>query len=313
MIEDFVSKRYPSLGTALFIEELRACQSLFMDQSHPDYPNALLSINQPPDVLFIKGNDKLLKTPMRVAIVGSRHPSAYGKKVAYDIAAYLAKQGVLIVSGLAMGIDTMAHLGALDAGGKTLGVLANGVNEAYPKSNQNLYERILQTGVIISEKPFKEKAQRYDFPLRNRLISGMSQVVIIIEAEIKSGSLITAKHALNQGKTIFAVPGNIYASLSKGTNQLIYEGAVPLIRFEDVLLTLGMTALQSERTYPDMKAFTKQEEDVFKVIYEEKMITMTLLVKKTGLESVALNPILSKLMMEDLCDWVSLTEIASNY
>lgn len=171
-----------------------------------------------------------------VAIVGSRKPTAYSKEVTYRLAHKLAQRGVVIVSGLALGVDAIAHKAALDAGGITIAVLANGLDSIYPATNQSLAEQIIKQGsAIISEYPAGTEARGHQFLARNRIVSGLSDAVIITEAAGRSGTLNTAAHALDQGKDIYAVPGNITSPLSAGCNALIKQGATPLTSIDDVV------------------------------------------------------------------------------
>ena len=192
------------------------------------YPGVLNNIENKPAFLYIRGSLENLYSD-NVAIVGSRNASEYGKNVARKISKELADKNINIVSGLALGIDKYAHLGALDSRlGKTIAVLGTGVSdyEVYPFQNKKIFERILENdGTIISELRLGTKPEKYNFPLRNRIISGISKKVIVVEATQNSGSLITANYALDQGKDIYAVPGNITSKNSVGTNKLIEEGA----------------------------------------------------------------------------------------
>ena len=178
--------------------------------------------------------------PKTVAIVGSRHNTRYGQEIAHQLAYELAKKGVIIVSGLAFGIDSVAHRGCLDAGGITVAVLGTPINQIYPRSHTKLATEIIeQGGTILSEYPPDAKiTPTYTFLYRNRLISGLSDIVVIVEAAEKSGSLNTATHALDQGKTVFAVPGNITSPYSQGCNKLIKQGAIPYTDPDDILREL---------------------------------------------------------------------------
>lgn len=194
------------------------------------------------ETLYYLGN---LPTERRtsVAIVGSRKPTAYGKEVTYRLAYELAQRGVVIISGLALGVDAIAHKAALDAGGTTIAVLANGLDRIYPATNQSLAEQIIkQSGAIISEYPEGTEARGYQFLARNRIVSGLSDAIIITEAAGRSGTLNTAAHALDQGKDIYAVPGNITSPLSAGCNGLIQQGATPVTSIDDIVETLSPAA-----------------------------------------------------------------------
>lgn len=192
----------------------------------PDYPQQLMQIADPPPILFVRGNPQVLTQP-QVAMVGSRKPSQAGAKIAYQFAQVLSDNGFWITSGLAYGIDSEAHKGALHAGlGRTIAVLGTGINLCYPAAHQQLYQQIIQTGgAIISEFTPNYPAKDYHFPRRNRIVSGLSLATLVVEAALKSGSLITARSALEQNRQVFAIPGHIYNEQSKGCHQLIREGA----------------------------------------------------------------------------------------
>lgn len=203
-----------------------------------EYPEQLREIYDAPLKLYILGNKEILKKP-GIAIVGSRKATEYGKKVALQFSKDLSKSGINIISGLALGIDTCAHLGTLypDNIGKTIAVLGSGLDEIYPKQNIELAKQIINCGgCIISEYPLGTKPEKLHFPQRNRIISGLSKGILIIEASEKSGSLITADFALEQGREVFAVPGNISSPTSVGTNNLIKQGAKLVTSYEDILV-----------------------------------------------------------------------------
>jgi DNA processing protein len=174
-----------------------------------------------------------------IGIVGSRVCTNYGQQIAAKLAADLSSRGLTIVSGLARGIDSRAHLGAINSGGRTIGVLGCGLDVIYPPEHEELYERVVESGALISEFFFGQKPDKYNFPSRNRIISGMSLGVIVVEAGRSSGALLTAKHALDQNREVFAVPGNINSAASAGTNDLLKQGATPVTTVADVLLALG--------------------------------------------------------------------------
>ena len=199
-----------------------------------DYPSILKQISDPPIVLYIRGQyleiDKLA-----LAVVGSRKSSEYGLKMAQAISLNLAKEGITIVSGLARGIDTRAHQGTLLAKGRTLAVLGSGLLKIYPSENELLYNEIVKNGAVISEFPLNCPPYRYNFPRRNRIISGLSLGVVVVEAREKSGSLITANMALEQGRDVFAIPHGVGFFSSLGTNKLIKQGAVLVQNAEDII------------------------------------------------------------------------------
>lgn len=206
-------------------------------QNSPDYPALLAEIAQPPETLYIRGSLKPLKAPC-LAVVGTRTPSAYGKQVTPSLAASLARAGITIVSGLAIGIDTLAHEAALETGGKTVAVLGSGVDEmsVYPPENRTLARRIVESGgAVISEFPEGTEPKPFHFPQRNRIIAGMSQGVLVIEAREKSGALITANFALEENRDVFAVPGPITVPTSAGPNRLIAAGAQAVLDADAIL------------------------------------------------------------------------------
>lgn len=200
------------------------------------YPNRLKNIIDYPLVLYAKGNTRLLNEKNTIAIIGARNNSEYGKNTTLKFSYQLARKDYCIVSGLAKGIDSYAHKGALIAKGKTIAVLGSGINYIYPKENEKLYKEIIEKeGLIISEYPLYTKPIPEYFPKRNRIISGLSDKILITEASKKSGSIITANIALEQGKDIYVIPGNITSYKSEGTNNLIKEGAFLASSLEDIL------------------------------------------------------------------------------
>ena len=199
------------------------------------YPEKLMHIYARPQTLYVIGDETILNK-RGIAMIGCRNCSTYGRKTAYDFAYKLAQKGLNIISGLARGIDTYSHLGAVKAKGKTITVLGSGLDRIYPPENRKLYEAIIQTGgAIISEYPLGTPPDKLHFPARNRIISGLSDGVLVVEARQKSGTFITVEHALDQGKDIYAVPGDITRSNSYGTNDLIKQGAIPVTCVEDIL------------------------------------------------------------------------------
>ena len=199
-----------------------------------DYPLLLHHIPDPPPVLYTLGNQSLLLRPS-AALVGSRDHSSYGAVACRSLAAAVAEAGVVVVSGMARGLDALAHTAALDAGGTTIGVLGNGLGVIYPAANRGLYERVGREGLLVTEFPPGERPSVGSFPRRNRLISGISRVTVVIEARVGSGALITAGAALDQGREVMAVPGNITSEVSAGSNRLIRDGAAPVLEPADIL------------------------------------------------------------------------------
>ena len=204
------------------------------------YPSRLKEIDQPPPVLYIRG-EYLQEDLFAVALVGTRRVTAYGRQITEEIAAFLAANGITVISGLARGVDAVAHSAALKAGGRTLAILGSGVDRIYPPEHRALAEQIMERGAIISDYALGTPPDASNFPPRNRIISGLSLAVVVIEAGETSGALITAEFAAEQGREIFAVPGSILAPQSKGTNKLIQQGAQPLLSVNDLMQALNLT------------------------------------------------------------------------
>ncbi len=210
------------------------------------YLKGIETIANPPKKLYLRGELPPDRIPS-VAIVGTRRPTSYGKEVTYKLASDLASRGIVIVSGLALGVDGIAHRASLDAGGITIAVLANGLDSIYPSTHVSLSRDILSKGgALISEYPPDTSARDFQFLERNRIVSGLADAVIITEAASRSGTLSTAAHALNQGKDIFVVPGNITSPLSAGCNALIKQGAQPLTCIDDALSVVIPEGLASQ-------------------------------------------------------------------
>lgn len=257
-------------------EEARAKEIKIVTILDDDYPKSLSYIEDPPSVLYIKGDLKL-KNPL--AFVGARKHTSYGENVVNRLIDGLKGYDFTIVSGMAYGIDSLAHKRALYNNLNTVAVLGSGVDVVYPKRNRNLYDEIINShGAVISEFPMGLHANTYTFPMRNRIISGLSDAVVVVEAKDKSGSLITARLAAEQGREILSVPGNINSTYSVGTNKLIRDGAIPLIEVQDIL-----------DLYPDMKSNSNLDFDID--LDAEELVVFNLL--KDGLGSA--NDISAKL------------------
>jgi len=235
------------------------------------YPRSLAGIFDPPPGLFIRGT--LRETDPGVALVGSRHATPYGRKMARQLGHDLARAGVTVVSGMARGIDTAAHQGALQAGGYTIAVLGCGVDVVYPRENKKVMQDIAATGAVISEFPPGSAPDAWHFPVRNRIISGLSRCVAVIEAAERSGALITADVALEQGRDVLAVPGNVSSRLSKGTNGLIKQGAKLVEDASDILEELGLYTLFPVKDNMEEQnvKLSATEEKIFNIIYSEPM------------------------------------------
>jgi len=218
-------------------ERLVQAGATFITGRDEGYPKLLKEIHDPPIGLYRKGG-YLFEQPC-IAVVGSRRTTLYGQSIAKKLGAQLAQLGFCVVSGLARGIDTAAHEGALSVGGKTVAVLGCGIDIVYPPENLDLYRRIAETGAVLSEFPFGRKADRQSFPMRNRVVSGICEGVVVVESDVQGGAMITARFAGEQGRLIFAVPGRIDQATSYGCHQLIRDGATLLTSVDDILSELN--------------------------------------------------------------------------
>ena len=231
------------------------------------YPPHLKQIDTPPLVLYIKG-ELVPEDALSISFVGSRNAKDYGRKVSYRLSYQLAQRGLTVVSGLARGIDTAAHRGAFEAGGRTIAVMGNGLSLIYPATNKDLAEKITESGALISEFPMGAKPKPRNFPRRNRIISGLTLGTVVVEASNRSGALITARLAGEQGREVFAVPGEIFSELSTGTHKLINNGAKLINTVDDLLNELPpyvLSQVQSEVSpVPDMETEPTQEASVEK-------------------------------------------------
>ncbi len=256
----------------------------FLDEA---YPVELREISDSPVILYTKGNASLLDGgKKRTAIVGTRIPTEYGTRAVKDISRVVLSYNQVIVSGMAMGIDTLAHQVAIQEGKETIAVLGCGINEIYPKINEKLYRQIEKTGLLISEYPMNSKPNPRYFPERNRIISGISERCIVVEASAKSGSLITASYAADQNRTVYAVPGTIYAKQSQGCNELIATGAIPIVnvlQFEENLRwECGCEKIKKESENKKM-VMIDWAEPILQVIQKNQASTLEDILEQTAL------------------------------
>ncbi len=247
-------KAQRTLDLDVELERVERAGVQLLTREHPGYPAALAQIPSAPPLLYVRGRlDDV--DGWSVAVVGTRSPTSYGKEAARRIAGQLAGAGVTVVSGLAIGIDTVAHRAALDAGGRTVAVLASGLDQVYPERNRALAEQIVASGALVSEFPLGTRPIPQLFPVRNRLISGLALGTLVVEAGAQSGALITVRYALEQGRDVFAIPGPIFSPKSDGPNQLIRDGAGLVMQAQDILeaLNLSAAAVQQEvqAAFPD--------------------------------------------------------------
>ena len=226
---------------------MQMTKSQILVANRPDFPRLLLEISDCPPVLFMRGTWQG-DDAHGLGIVGSRNATPYGLNVAERLSRELAENGVTVISGGALGIDAAAHSGALDAGGRTIAILGCGIDINYPRQNEEIFERIINSGAVISEYALGSSPESFRFPQRNRIISGLSLGTLVVEAPRQSGSLITARYAAEQGRTVLTVPANIDRPNSLGSNDLLKDGAIPVTETEDILLALRLVAVPARKT-----------------------------------------------------------------
>jgi DNA processing protein len=259
------------------------------------YPSLLAELHDPPSRLYLRGGSaELLRRPA-VAIVGARSCSPYGAQVARELARDLAAAGVVVVSGLARGIDGEAHRGALAAGGVTVAVLGCGIDRDYPRSHTELARRIAEDGLIVSEYPPGVEPAPWRFPARNRIVAGLSLATVVVEARERSGALITADFALELGRDVFAVPGEITSALSAGANDLLRQGAAPLLSPDDVLGAIGL-----QRAPPAAVASLSPAAETVRATLRDGARAADELARAVGLESAELATALVELELAGL-------------
>jgi DNA processing protein len=279
----------------------------FVTQRDAYYPRLLREIDSAPIGLYRKGTYDFSQPS--VAIVGSRRTTLYGQSVAKKLGADLARLGFCVVSGLARGIDTAAHEGALSVGGKTVAVLGNGIDIIYPAENLNLYRQIAETGAVVSEFPFTRRADKQSFAMRNRIVAGMCDAVVVVESDVAGGSMITARFAGEQGRLIFAVPGRIDQATSAGCHQLIRDGATLLTGVDDILSELNYLDGLRPAAIPEKTAggtvlaasnLTPEEAQVYACFAGGAMVSIDAVSAQTGLPTAQLSATLMMLELKRL-------------
>jgi len=262
--------------------------------SDPEYPQTLLQIYDPPVMLYVRGDTQVLNLPS-LSIVGTRRPTLYGTQMAQRLGRDLAARGLVIVSGLARGIDAIGHQGAMDAHGRAIGVLGTGIDVCYPKENKKLYEKVLERGAIISEFPLRTHPAPENFPIRNRIVAGMPLGAVVIEGAQYSGSLITARLAMEFGREVFGVPGNVTQPVSFAPNQLIKQGAKLVTSAEDVIEELPTpiraALLKAERPEAEQRnllaaaELAGSEKKLYELLNVERPVHIDDIVDSSGLNS----------------------------
>lgn len=283
------------------LELLERYKTKVLTVKDDSYPERLKEISFPPPLLYYRGSI-IPEDRFSISIVGSRKATYYGKMVAENLSKDLSSFGLTIVSGMARGIDTAAHRGALSANGRTLAILGCGIEQIYPPENRKLAEEIESSGAILTEFPFFTKPERQNFPRRNRIISGLSLGVVVVEADEKSGALITADFALEQGREVFAVPGNITSSLSKGTHNLIKQGAKLVNNYADILEELPLQInqkIKEEKSKINKSSLTEEEKTVLQVISQEP-VHIDQIITSSHFSASKVSEILLQLELKDL-------------
>lgn len=269
--EEEIEKIYKSLDVNLQKEldilKKRGVSLLFIEDE--EYPEELRNISKPPIFLYYIGDISILKG-RKIGVVGTRRATAYGKIACEKIVRGLVENSVITVSGLASGIDSVCHKKTLENDGKTVAVVGSGLDVIYPKENERLWREIEEKGLILSEYPLGTEPFAYNFPMRNRIIVGLSQGVVVIESKIKGGSLITAELALEEGREVFAVPGEIFSPVSEGCNNLIKNSAAKLVTsVEDILVEFGWSVKKGKKIKLNL---TEYEEKIYNILEREKSL-----------------------------------------
>ncbi len=284
-------------------KKLKEYQTKAISLKDSKYPLRLIETKSPPKELYYKGNLDVLESRLILGVVGSRKPTEYGLRSTREVVAPLVRNGVAIVSGLAYGIDVLAHKITLEFGGGTIAVMAGGIDAIYPPSHEQVALEILQKGgLILSEHPEKTPYLRQHFPARNRIIAGLSNSILVVEAQKKSGSLITAKFAFKERKKVFSVPGSIFSPESEGTNSLFKEGALPATKSEDIFCFYADKNVKAKqeiinKTEEDLD---EEEKNIFQKIPPETSISLNDLIRKSGWNSAKVIVIITQLELRGL-------------
>ncbi len=260
-----------------------------------EYPRRLKEINQAPPVLFINGSINV-EDDWAVAVVGTRRVTPYGRQVTAEISRFLAQNGVTVVSGLARGVDAIAHQTAIQAGGRTIAVLGNGVDVVYPPEHRKLASDIALQGALVSDYPLGTPPDGVNFPPRNRIISGLSLATVVVEAGEKSGALITAEFAVEQGRDVFAVPGSILTPQSEGTNRLIEQGARPLLKMAEILDALKLEQIPEKQLTRKLNPASAVEKNLLNCLSQDPMHVDEL----CGLSGLPISQVSATLTMMEL-------------
>lgn len=281
-----------------YLEQLRELKISFVTLEDEAYPGTLKQIEKPPFVLFCKGDTTLLNNNRRVAVVGTRMVTEYGREVTRQFTTSLAHSGITVVSGLALGVDAIAHTTTIDNGGQTIAVLGCGIECCYPSSNTSLYREIInKSGLIVSEYSLRMSPSKGSFPARNRIIAGLSEAILVTEGGEDSGSIITAMEGLKNGKKVFAVPGPITSRLSKGPFSLLSHGGILVTSSEEMIRELGIKNYELGDKKQLAKGETKEEQEVIDILSNESM-NFDEIVRNLGKNSSEVGILLSMMEMK---------------
>lgn len=311
-IENFLVAR-EKVDPELEHKRFEACGAKILLYGEEKYPSSLLNIYNPPPILFYKGEIRDEDFPS-ISVVGARKITPYGKRVVEAIIGEIASSGITIVSGLAMGIDAEAHRVALHHGARTIAVLGNGIDDIYPKQNAHLASQIIKQGAILSEFLPGADVRPENFPIRNRIVSGLSKATIVIEAAEKSGSLITAQLANEQGREVFAVPGEIFSPGSAGTNKLISDGvASPALSAQQILEHLGFKQLETQRQARLDIPASGNEAEVLRLFGEGEKVHLDDLIRRSPLPHATVSSTLLVLEVKGLVKNLGRGMLVRNY
>lgn len=302
-IIDLILEKRKNINPEQEYEKVSKQGILIIDYDSENYPKLLKQISNPPAILYLQGNIDLLKEKLLLAVVGTRRCSSYGKQVAFTLTNELVRAGFIIVSGLATGIDFWSHQASLEAKGYTIAVLGTGLDlkSFYPKKNLKIRQAIIENkGLIISEYPIGTKGLRQHFPLRNRIIAGLSLGVVVVEAKKKSGALITAKYALKEKRKVFAIPGQINILNSQGTNLLIKQGAKLVENINDIAQEMNLTNYLlkiKDKVKIDVNS-NSSDEDLILSCLNEQPLHIDQIIKKVKIDSASIIGILAVLEID---------------
>ncbi len=294
---DLVVSQRQEIDPQRELERLHEAGVRAIPRFHSAYPARLREIADPPPVIYVRGTLSP-QDEWALALVGTRRATAYGRQAAGELARDLATNGVTVVSGLARGIDTIAHRAALDAGGRTIAVLANGLDTVYPPENRGLASEIAEAGALISDYPLGTKPRAEFFPRRNRIMSGVSLGTLVVEGDVKSGAMITARFAAEQNREVFAVPGSIFAPQSRGPLSLIRDGATPVASVEHVLEALNLTMIGAQMDFGRAAPPASEDEQALMEVLTREPRHVDEVVRDSGLAAARVSATLALLELK---------------